>query len=209
MLSYPHSPGHHMTFCHCHSFNPAIIVTINALGKSDGIQNLKITDLCGHLLFDSTDPTLLAGVDDDVDDDTSLAGVQGNDTSLAGVPIPATTIMTNDDDNNLDTESDHNSIDPNKANKSSRKASVYSTGSYAPVHSTTSEPPQHPPDEDEPDRFSNMHLGNTTKIAVQVLALNFVLLALLWTFSLNYELIIYFCFCSFFQLYELNIFELL
>ena len=39
---------------------PAIIVTNNALGKSDGIQNLKITDLHRHLLFDSTDPALLA-----------------------------------------------------------------------------------------------------------------------------------------------------
>ena len=34
-----------------------------------------ITDLHRHLLFDSTDPTLLAGVDNDDDDDTSLAGV--------------------------------------------------------------------------------------------------------------------------------------
>ena len=73
---------------------PTIIVTIDAIGKSDGIQNLKITNLCGHLLFDSMDPALLAGVDDDDDDDTFLAGVQGNDTLLAGVPIPATTIMT-------------------------------------------------------------------------------------------------------------------
>ena len=76
-------------------------MTINALRKSNGIQNLKITDLCRHLLFDSTDPALLAGVDDDDDDDN---------TSLAGVPIP---IMTNDDDNASDAESDHNSIDPN------------------------------------------------------------------------------------------------
>ena len=29
------------------------------------------------------DPALLAGVDDNDDDDTSLAGVQGNNTSLA------------------------------------------------------------------------------------------------------------------------------
>ena len=42
---------------------------------------------------------------------TSLAGVQGNNTSLAGVPIP---VGINDNDN-LDEESDHNSIDPNKA----------------------------------------------------------------------------------------------
>ena len=38
-------------------------------------------------------------------------------------------------------------------------------------------------------------------IAAQVLALNFSLFALLLSFSLNYELILYFCFCSFFQLY--------
>ena len=38
---------------------PAIIVTINALSKSDSIQNLKITNLCIHLLFDSMDPVLL------------------------------------------------------------------------------------------------------------------------------------------------------
>ena len=63
-------------------------MTIDALSKSDGIQNLKITDLCRHLLFDSIDPALLAGVDDNDDEDTSLAGVPGNDTSLAGVPIP-------------------------------------------------------------------------------------------------------------------------
>ena len=64
-------------------------------------------------LFDSMDPGLLAGVDDDNDDDISLVGVQGNDTSLAGMPIP---IMINDaNDDNSDAESDHNSIDPNKA----------------------------------------------------------------------------------------------
>ena len=39
-----------------------------------------------------------------------------------------------------------------------------------------------------------MHFGNTTKNAVQVLPLNFALLALLLSFSLNYELIIYFHF---------------
>ena len=44
------------------------------------------------------DPALLAGVDDDNDEDTSFAGVHGNDTSLARVPIPTTTIMTNDHD---------------------------------------------------------------------------------------------------------------
>ena len=62
MLPYPHLPGHYTTLCHCHSCNPTLIVTINALSKSDGIQNLKITDLCGHLLFDSMDPALLAHV---------------------------------------------------------------------------------------------------------------------------------------------------
>ena len=86
-------------------------MTINALGKSDSIQNLKITDLCRHLLFDSTDPALLAGVDDDNDEDTSLAGVQGNDTSLAGVSIPVMT-NTNDNDDDSDTESNHSSVDP-------------------------------------------------------------------------------------------------
>ena len=122
----------------------AIIATINALGKSDGIQSLKITNLCRHHLFDSTDPSLLAGVDDDDDDDdTSLAGMQGNDTSLTGVPIPTTTIMTNGD-NDLDTESNHNSIDPNEANKNLCKASVHCTRSHIQVHSITSEPPQHP-----------------------------------------------------------------
>ena len=50
-------------------------------------------------LFDSTDPALLAGVDDDDDNDTSLAGVQGDDTSLAGVPIP---IATTDNDDHSD-----------------------------------------------------------------------------------------------------------
>ena len=44
--------------------------------------------------------------------------------------------------------------------------------------------------------FSNLHFRNTTKIAGQVLALNFALLALLLSFSLNYELIIYFQFCA-------------
>ena len=108
---------------------PTIIVTIDATGKYDGIQNLKITNLCGHLLFDSMDPALLAGVDDDDEDDTFLAGVQGNDTFLAGVPIPATTIMTNDDEDDSDAESDHNSIDPNEADDNSSKASIHSTGS--------------------------------------------------------------------------------
>ena len=90
-------------------------MTIDAHSKFNSIQNLNITNLCRHILFDYTDPALLAGVDDNDDDDevTSLAGVQGNDTSLAGVPKP---ITTNDDDDNSDAESNHNSIDPNEAN---------------------------------------------------------------------------------------------
>ena len=70
---------------------------------------------------------------------TSLAGVQGDDTSLAGVPIPNTTVMTNNDDDS-DAESDHNSIDPNEGDENSSKASVHSTGSHIPVHRMTSEP---------------------------------------------------------------------
>ena len=45
-----------------------------------------------------------------------------------------------------------------------------------------------------------MHFRNTTKIAVQVLALCFLLSLLLSLFS-NYELFMYFCFCFFFHLY--------
>ena len=60
-----------------------MIATIDALGKSDGIQNLEITNLHGHLLFDSSmDPDLLAGVDDADDKDTSFAEVHDKDTSL-------------------------------------------------------------------------------------------------------------------------------
>ena len=45
--------------------SPTIIVTINTISKSDGIQNLKNTNLPRHLLFDSSmDPALLAGVDE-------------------------------------------------------------------------------------------------------------------------------------------------
>ena len=62
---------------------PTTIATIDVLSKSNGIQNLKITDLHGHLLFNSSqDPALLAGVDDADDEDTSLVGVHGDDTSL-------------------------------------------------------------------------------------------------------------------------------
>ena len=135
MLPYPHLPVHYMTLHHCHSCHPCSNCAINALGKSNGIQNLKITDLCRHLLFDSTAPAWLAGVDNENDDDdTSLAGVQGNDTSLEGVPIP---VMTNDDDDDSDAESNHNSIDPNEANNNSSKASIHSTRSHTPVHPMT------------------------------------------------------------------------
>ena len=64
MLPYPHFPVIPTI--------PTVIATIDALSKSDSIQNLKITDLSGHLLFDSTYPALLAGVEDNDDDDTSL-----------------------------------------------------------------------------------------------------------------------------------------
>ena len=102
-----------MTLHLCPSCNPAIIATVATLSQSDSIQNVKITDLHGHLLFDSSkDPALLAGVDGTDDKDTSPAGVHDKDTSPAGVPVPNTTIMTNAD-NGSDTESDHNSIDPN------------------------------------------------------------------------------------------------
>ena len=80
---------------------------------------------------------------DDTDD-------EDEDTSLAGVPVPNTTIMTNSDDNS-DAESNHHSIDPNDADDNSSKASVHSTTSHIPILYTTSEPPQHPPDEEEPD----------------------------------------------------------
>ena len=85
---------------------------------------------------------------DDADDkDTSHAGVHDEDTSLAGVPVPNTTIVTNTDDD-LDAESDHNSIDPNDADDNSSKASIHSTRSHISIHSSTSEPPQHPLDEE-------------------------------------------------------------
>ena len=125
-------------------------MTINALGKSNGIQSLKITNPCRHILFDSSkDTALLAGVDDADDKDTSLAGVHNKDTSLAGVPVPNATVMTNADDD-LDT-CNHNSIDPNEADDNSSKASAHCTRSHIPVHSGTSEPPQHPPEEEELD----------------------------------------------------------
>ena len=130
-------------------------------------KNLKITDLCRHLLFDSSkDPALLAGGDDADDKDTSLAGVHSDDTSLAGVPVHNTTITTNND-NDSDAESDHNSVDPNEADNNSSKASVHSTRSHIPVHSTTSEPPQHPPDEEEPDDIELPELETQVPIACQ------------------------------------------
>ena len=104
------------------------------------------------------DPALLAGVDENDDDNTSLAGVQVEGTSLAGVPIHTTTVTANDDEDNLDAESDHNSVDPNKANNNSSKASIHSTRGQTPVHSTIDEPPQLPPEEDEPDDMDNTQL---------------------------------------------------
>ena len=127
---------------------PTMIATIYALSKSDSIQSLKITDLHGHLSFDSSvDPAFLAGVDDADDKDTSFAEVHDEDTSFAGVPVPNTTIATNAD-NSSDAESDHNSIDPNEADDNSSKESIHSTGSHLSIHSATSEQPQHPPDEE-------------------------------------------------------------
>ena len=91
------------------------------------------------------DPALLAGVDDNSDEGTSLAGVKGNTTSLAGVPIPIAPIS--------DDKSNHNSVDPNEANDISSKASIRSTGSHAPVHNMTDELPQHPRGEEEQDNI--------------------------------------------------------
>ena len=96
------------------------------------------------------DPALLAGVDDedkDNDKDTSLAGVHKDNTSLTGVPILNTNIMTYAD-NESEEEPNHNSIDPNEANDNSSKVSVYSTGNHISIHSITSEPLQNPPDEE-------------------------------------------------------------
>ena len=124
---------------------PTIIVTIHTIGKSDSIQNLKITNLYGHLLFDSSmDPALLAGVDDydkDNDEHTSLAGVYNEETSITGVPIPNTQAVTSTEDES-DVEPDHDSIDPDKADDNSSKASIHSTRSDISAHSVTSEQPQ-------------------------------------------------------------------
>ena len=87
-------------------------------------------------------------MDDDNDEDTSLAGVQGDNSSLAGGPISVT---TNDNDDNSDAESNNNSIDPNKAENNSSKASIHSTRSHAPVQNMTDKPPQHPLDDCELD----------------------------------------------------------
>ena len=84
-----------------------------------------------------------------------MTGAQGNDTSLAGVPIP---IMTTDNDDHLDTESDHNSVYPNEVHDNSSKASIHSTGTQAPVCTPTDEPPQLPPEEEEPDNMDDTHL---------------------------------------------------
>ena len=79
------------------------------------------------------DPALPTGVDDADDKD--------EDTSLTGVPVPNTTIMTNTD-NKSDTESDHSSV------HQSSKASTHSTRSHICICSATREPPQHPLDEE-------------------------------------------------------------
>ena len=52
---------------------------------------------------------------DDEDEDTSLAGVHDKVTYLPGVPVPNTSVVTNEEDDS-DAESDHNSVDPNEAN---------------------------------------------------------------------------------------------
>ena len=94
-------------------------------------------------------------MDDNDDDDTSLAGVQGNNTSLAEVPIPVT---TNDDNDHSDTESNHNSIDSNEVDDNSSKAYIHSTISQAPVHTTTDEPLQLLLDEEELDNIDDTQL---------------------------------------------------
>ena len=104
--------------------------------------------------------------DDNDDEDTSLAGVQGDNTYLAGVPIPTTTIVTNND-NDLDAESDHNSVDPNNIDESSSKASIHSTGSHIPVHNMIDEPPQHHPDEEEPEDIGLPELETQVPVLFQ------------------------------------------
>ena len=82
--------------------------------------------------------------------------VRGDNTTLAGVPIP---IMINgNDDDNSDKQSDHNSIDPSKADDNLSKVSLHSAGSQAPVHNVTDEPPQLRPDEEEPDNMDDTQL---------------------------------------------------
>ena len=107
---------------------------------------------------------MLAGVDDNDDEDTSLAGVQGDDTSLAGVPL---CVVTNNDDDESDAVSDHNSIDSNKADSKSSKASIHSTRSHVPVHNMTDESPQHPPDEEEPDDIELPELETQVPVLCQ------------------------------------------
>ena len=96
------------------------------------------------------DPALLAGVnddDEDNDEDASLAGVHDEDTSLTGVPVPNTNVTTHTD-NESDKEPNHDSIDPNEADDNSIKSSILSTGSHISIHSATSEPPQNTLDEE-------------------------------------------------------------
>ena len=77
------------------------------------------------------DPALLAGVDDDDnEEDTSIAGVYDQDTEL-------------------DAESNHNSIDPNKDDDNSSKASIHSNGSQISIHSATNETQEHSPSEED------------------------------------------------------------
>ncbi len=120
----------------------SIVAAVDALGKSDGIQNLKITDLRGRLLYDSTtDTALLAGVDNDEDDQ--------DDTSVTGVPVPTDAAEEdNDEDTDSEDESDHDSIDPNEQDDGSSKASVQDDDDDTPP-----DPPQEgedpPPDDGE------------------------------------------------------------
>ena len=81
---------------------PTILATIYAINKSNGTQNIKITDLLVHLLFDSSvDPASLARIDDyddHNDKDLSLAGVHDKDTPITGVPIVNTQAVTSADE---------------------------------------------------------------------------------------------------------------
>ena len=98
----------------------------DAISKFNSIQNLEITDLCGHLLFiSSVSHDLLAGVDDDdIDEGTSIAGVHDDQ-----------------EDAKSDVESEHNSVYPNEEDDNSSKASIHSNScqNETPVHSTNEE----------------------------------------------------------------------